>query len=94
MVDKLMGMIKPDDAGCLSGGQLQPVMLKAQPPLDKSQLGALWNMADDGKVGPLSPNCFRRTKEEQDPSVAAIACMSFLRGGLILTRVRHRRPES
>ena len=53
MVDKLFTMLKPDANGCLSGGQLQPVMMKSEPALPKAALGAIWSLADSKKAGKL-----------------------------------------
>jgi len=53
-VDKLFGMIAPDADGCLSGGQMMPVMSKCNPPIAQDMLGKIWTVCDDKKAGKLT----------------------------------------
>jgi Ca2+-binding EF-hand superfamily protein len=51
---KLFGMFKVADDGVLSGAQLQPVMSKCEPPIDKAMLGKIWTVCDEAKSGKLT----------------------------------------
>jgi len=54
VTSKLFGMFKVGDDGFLSGAQLQPVMSKCDPAIDKGMLGKIWTVCDEQKSGKLS----------------------------------------
>ncbi len=51
---KLFTMFKKGDDDELSGGELQPVMSKSDPPIEKAMLGKIWAVCDERKAGSLT----------------------------------------
>ena len=52
-VDKLLGFFGVGTDGFLSGAQLQPVMMKCNPPVAKDMLGKIWSATDTKSEGKL-----------------------------------------
>eukprot|EP00912_Choanoflagellata_sp_UC4_P001454 UC4_evm1s910 len=69
----------PPENGCLSGQQLRPVMLKAQPPIPNASLGGIWTKCDDAKSGNLNKEqvirlfgLMSQIQRGEQPNVAAL----------------------